>query len=134
MGRREERKKIEEETKAKANQTNTWGRGGSKATPEPETPKAKPRWGAAAAKKEEAAPAPAATPKWGVPAAKPPPADEAVPKKKPWEKPSAAAKSTLPSLGEVGPKKTTASSTANSNLRASSYSNLAEAEEDSSSY
>merc|ERR1711936_1346637 len=82
MGRREERKKIEEETKAKANQTNTWGRGGSKATPEPETPKAKPRWGAAAAKKEEAAPAaPAATPKWGVPAAKPPPADEAVPKK-----------------------------------------------------
>merc|ERR1711936_897578 len=83
MGRREERKKIEEETKAKANQTNTWGRGGSKATPEPETPKAKPRWGAAAAKKEEPAPAPAATPKWGVPAAKPPPADEAVPKKTP---------------------------------------------------
>jgi len=123
--RREERKKIEEETKAKANQTNTWGRGGGKATPEPETPKAKPRWGAAAAKKEEAAPAPAgapATPKWGVPAAKPPPADEAVPKKKPWEKPSAAAKSTLPSLGEVGPKKTTASSTANSTPRKTSES------------
>jgi len=120
--RREERKRIEEETKAKANQTNTWGRGASKATPEPETPKAKPRWGAAAAKKEEAAPAPAATPKWGVTAAKPA-ADEAVPKKKPWEKPSAAAKSTLPSLGEVGPKKTPApASTANSTPRKTSES------------
>jgi len=119
--RREERKRIEEETKAKANQTNTWGRGGSKATPEPETPKAKPRWGAAAAKKEEAAPAPAATPKWGVPAAKPP-ADEAVPKKKPWEKPSAAAKSTLPSLGEVGPKKTPAAANTNSTPRKTSES------------
>ena len=121
--RREERKRIEEETKAKVNQTNTWGRGGSKATPEPETPKAKPRWGAAAAKKEEEAPAaPAATPKWGVAAAKPA-ADEAVPKKKPWEKPSAAAKSTLPSLGEVGPKKTPGpAATANSTPRKTSES------------
>jgi len=109
--KREERKRIEEETKAKAAQTNTWGRSGTRTTPEPETPKAKPRWGAAAAaKKEEEAPAPKPTPKWGVPSsAAKPAADEAVPKKKPWEKPSAAAKSTLPSLGEVGPtKKSTA--------------------------
>ena len=105
--KREERKRIEEETKAKAAQTNTWGRSGTRTTPEPETPKAKPRWGAAAAaKKEEEAPAPKPTPKWGVASsAAKPAADEAVPKKKPWEKPSAAAKSTLPSLGEVGPAK-----------------------------
>merc|ERR1712243_416604 len=56
-----EKKRIEEETKAKANSTNTWGRG-TKATPEPETPKAKPRWGAASSKKDDPAPTSTAAP------------------------------------------------------------------------
>lgn len=94
--KRDERKKIEEETKAKSNSTNTWGRG-SKTTPEPEAPKAASRWGVSSTKED---PQPTPTPKWGAKA------DEGAPKKKPWEKPSAAAKSTLPSLGEIGPKKT----------------------------
>jgi len=107
--RKNERKRIEEETKSKAS---AWGRG-TRSTPEPTpepTPKTKPRWGPAAKKEEPApAPAPKPTPKWGpgaVTGAKTAqPVDEAVPKKKPWEKPSAAAKSTLGSLGEAGPKK-----------------------------
>jgi len=115
--RREEKKRIEEETKAKANSTNTWGRG-TKATPEPETPKAKPRWGAATSKKDDPAASSTAAPasKW---APVKTPADEALQKKKPWEKPSAAAKSSLPSLGEGG---ATTKKSGNTNIASSTSS------------
>ena len=109
--RLDEEKRAEEERKKKAAAAEA-------ATTSTTTAK---KWGVSA---KQESPAPAAS-RFGAgttTAAAAAPVDEAVVKRRPWEKPSAAAKSTLPSLNEIGPKASAAASSARSTIRKTSES------------